>query len=360
MTIELDQKIEMCSKKINSLNVLIPIKEFKLKLEELDYLANKPDIWSNPQKASSLMKERQKISYNLDKINSFQEQYSFLKEYYQECPDDEYTASQINNLYQELSDFEFKQILNQPTDDSPAILTINAGSGGLESANWVTILLRMYLRWADTNGFKTEILDEKPSEEHSAICTDSVSIRIEGSYAYGFLKKESGVHRLIRKSPFSSAGLRHTSFAAVSVTADIEDIIDVKIEDKDIEVTAQTAGGPGGQNQNRIKSAIRIKHIPTGINIIVRTERDQLANKKTAFKMLKSKLYEIEMKKRQAEIDAKLSLQDKISFGSQIRSYILDKPQLIKDHRSEFETNDVDKFLDGDIGDCLIKSLLVK
>lgn len=360
MSAELQQKIQMCSEKVNSLNTLIPIKEFKLKLEELDYLANKPDIWNNPQRASSLMKERQKISFALDKVCSYQEQYIFFKEYHSEYPNDDSIISQVNSFYQELTDFEFKQILNEPTDDSPAILSINAGSGGLESANWVTMLLRMYLRWADLNKFKTEILDEKPSEEHSAICTDSVSIRIDGPYAYGFLKKESGVHRLIRKSPFSSAGLRHTSFAAISVIADIEDIIDIKIEDKDIEVTAQTAGGPGGQNQNRIKSAIRIKHIPTGINIIVRTERDQLANKKTAFKMLKSKLYEIEMKKRQAEIDAKLSLQDKISFGSQIRSYILDKPQLIKDHRSEFETNDVDKFLDGDIGDCLIKSLLVK
>jgi len=354
---EIQEKINLCSEKISGLLIVNPIKTLELRLQELDYKANSPDIWANPQSASSLMKERQKTSSLLDKMVFFQDQYCFLKDYNKEFPDDLSIYNQVNSFYNELSDFEFKQLLSDPNDDRPAILTINSGAGGLESANWVSIILRMYCRWADLNNFKTDILDLKPSEEHSSICIDSISIKIDGPYAYGFLKKESGVHRLIRKSPFSSAGLRHTSFAAVSVYPDIEDVIDIKIDEKDIEITAQTAGGPGGQNQNRIKSAIRLKHIPTGINIIVRAERDQLSNKKTAFKMLKSKLYELEMRKKQSEKDAQLSLQKDISFGSQIRTYIFDKPQMIKDHVSDYETNNVDSFLNGEIKDCLIKSL---
>jgi peptide chain release factor 2 len=215
----------------------------------------------------------------------------------------------------------------------------------------------MYVRFADSQGFKIEILDEKPSEEHSSICTDSVSLRIEGPYAFGYFKSESGVHRLIRNSPFNAGDARQTSFAAVQVSPDIEDTIDIRVEEKDVEITAQTSGGPGGQNQNKVSSAIRLKHIPTGINIFVRTERDQLSNKKTAFKMLKAKLYDIELKKKQSQKDKLVAAMSDISFGHQIRTVTLTPYTLVKDHRTDFETSDAQGVLDGDIKDFMLAYL---
>lgn len=346
--------INLCEEKLRSISDMIPITEHNRRISEIDHLANEPGLWSSPNKAAALMKERQKLSSLVSKLTSYQEQIQFYRECLDTIPEeiDDYQTS-INQVYKDLCDFEFRQMFNDPVDDTPAILSINAGAGGLEAANWVTILLRMYSRFADNNDFKIEILDMKPSEEHGSICTDSVSIRIIGNYAYGFLKSESGVHRLIRNSPFNSDAARHTSFAGVSVTPDIEDTIDIQILDKDLEITAMRAGGAGGQYQNKTNSAIRIIHIPTGINIAVRTERDQHANRRTAMKMLKAKLYDLEQKKRMALADKKISEQSDVSFGHQIRSYTESPQAIVKDHRTNYEIRDFHSVLDGNIGEFI-------
>ena len=336
---------------------MIPVREHQHRIAELDELMTRAGFWNDQQRAADLTKERQHLVSLLDELKRMTDDTELLCEYAEAFPEDDSIREQADALLASISAFELRQILSGEHDRAAAILMISAGAGGLESANWVSILARQYMRYANMMGMKVEILDEKPSEENSSICTDSITVQISGEYAYGYLKTENGIMRLIRASPFSSGDLRHTSFAAISVIPDIDDSIEVVIDDKDIEITAIRSSGPGGQNSNKVSSCIRLHHKPSGIIVKASTERSQLDNRRNAFRILKAKLYDLEMKKREAEQNKTVSNLADNSFGHQIRTYTMTPYSLVSDHRTGHKSNQVDQVLDGDIHPFIIAAL---
>ena len=254
-----------------------------------------------------------------------------------------------------ISELETRTLLSGENDHLNAIMTIKPGAGGTESQDWASILLRMYLRWAERKGMNASVLDESPGEEAGI---KNATIQFSGENAYGLLTGETGVHRLVRISPFDQAARRHTSFASVFVIPEVDDRIEINIKPDDLKVDTFRSGGKGGQNVNKVETAVRITHIPTGVVVACQMERSQHKNREMAMKMLRSKLYDLEIKKRQEESDKLDETKMDISFGSQIRSYVMQPYRMIKDHRTKFEMGDVDRVLDGDI-DPFIRSYLM-
>jgi peptide chain release factor 2 len=252
---------------------------------------------------------------------------------------------------------ELKKMLGGEHDRANAILTINAGAGGTESQDWAEMLLRMYLRWSEKRGYKRDVTDIQAGEEAGI---KSATVLVQGEYAYGYLAPEVGVHRLVRISPFDSAARRHTSFASVFVWPQIDEDIKIEVQDKDIRVDTYRSSGAGGQHVNVTDSAVRITHLPTGIVVSCQNERSQIRNRDVAMKVLKSRLYDLELQKQRAKLDAVESAKKDIAFGSQIRSYVMQPYRMVKDHRTKHEVGDVDRVMDGDLDDFIKAALIAK
>ena len=320
-----------------------------------------PDFWNKPEEAQKIQRQHGQIQDVIKEWEAWWEQVEegeLLLDMATEEKDEDAeqeVAGQLRELQDRISVAEVECMFSGEHDGANAIVSIHAGAGGTEAQDWVDILLRMYLRWAEARGFKTDILDYLPGDEAGV---KGVTVMFKGRNAYGYLRSELGIHRLVRISPFDASGRRHTSFASVMVLPELDDSVEVKIEEKDLRVDTYRASGAGGQHVNKTDSAIRLTHLPTGIVVQCQNERSQHRNKDMAMKMLAARLYELE-KQKQAEAQEGLTGDKKdIAWGSQIRSYVLQPYRLIKDHRTDHETGNVDAVLDGNL-DPFIKAYLL-
>ncbi len=330
------------------------------RIQELEELASRPDLWNDPQRAAQITRElgtlRNEVERFLqlrERLNSLAELAELALEEGDESVEPELAKelAEAERIFQEV---EISTLLSSEHDRSNAILSITPGAGGTDAQDWAEMLARMYQRWAQRRGFEFEILDYTPGKEAGI---KSFAALVKGDYAYGLLKTERGVHRLVRLSPFDADHARHTSFAAVDVVPEIGEDIKVDIREEDLEIETFRSSGPGGQHMQKNETAVRIVHKPTGIVVTCQSERSQHRNREVALRILKARLYELERRKREEELARLRGEMPEISFGSQIRSYVLHPYKLVKDLRTEVETSDVESVLDGDLDEFIYAAL---
>ncbi|WP_188454128.1 peptide chain release factor 2 [Virgibacillus oceani] len=350
--VEIRNELDKMAERITDFRGSLDLDVKKERIKELELQMTEPDFWDNQTAAQKVINESNGLKGYVTAFEDLEERLDNIEVSYElvkEEDDHELYAeleSETTELRQNINEFELQMLLSEPYDANNALLELHPGAGGTESQDWASMLLRMYQRWAEDKDFKVETLDYLPGEEAGV---KSVTLLIKGHNAYGYLKAEKGVHRLVRISPFDSSGRRHTSFVSCDVMPEFNDDVEIDIKTEDLKIDTYRSSGAGGQHVNTTDSAVRITHLPTNVVVTCQSERSQIKNRDQAMKMLKSKLYQLEIEKQQQELDDIRGEQKEIGWGSQIRSYVFHPYSMVKDHRTNVEVGNTQGVMDGDI-----------